>query len=438
MGSKVDVDTPIEVTNVEDTAKNRLRLITIFLANTISMVGSELTLIALPWFVLQTTGSASKTGLTAFFETLPAVIAGIFGGAIIDRLGYRRACIIADVGSGISIALVPLLYSTVGLVFWQLLVFVFFSSLFAVASATSLTALLPEVAESANVSLEQANSTFWAIQRGAALIGAPLAGILIGMMSSSNVLWIDAATFFFSAVAILLVIPHLATGLNSEVTHRYLSEVKEGLLFIRQNRLILIIVLTIVLTNFLDAPLFAVIMPVFMKERFNSALDLGLAIAAFGGGGLVGAIVTFAWGVNLPRRAVFIGSFILAGLLLWALATLPSLPVTICVFGMVGLASGPLNPILMTIVQERVPATMRGRIFGSLAAVANFAVPLGVIIAGYLLDLIHLQSVLFVLAIFYSLVTFSLLFSPVLQEMDVKRTNENHDQRDDSSKDNAG
>lgn len=437
MGIKIDTGTTIETPVIENPAKKRLRLTTIFIANAVSMIGSELTLIAIPWFVLQTTGSASKTGLTAFFETLPAVIAGIFGGAIIDRLGYRRACIIADVGSGVTIALVPLLYFTVGLAFWQLLVFVFCSALFAVASATSLTSLLPEVAGAAGVSLEQANSTFWAIQRGAALIGAPLAGILIGIIGTSNVLWIDAATFLFSAVAIALIIPNLATSLNAETSHRYLSDVKEGLQFIHRHRLILTLVLTVVLTNFLDAPLFSVIMPVFVKERFQNAVDLGLAVAAFGGGGLVGAIVTFAWGERLPRRAVFAGSFILSGLLFWALAALPPLPITIGVLAIAGLASGPLNPILLTVVQELVPASMRGRIFGALAAVANMAVPFGVVLAGYLLDLIHLQSVLFFVAICYSLVTLSLLFNPVLHEMNVRRNDEHEEQRDNFSKGDA-
>src|SRR5207253_1204203 len=83
---------------------------------------SQLTLIAVPWFVLQTTGSAARTGFTGFFSLLPLLIGGVFGGLIVDRLGFRRASILADLGSGLMVALVPLLYHTVGLAYWQLLV----------------------------------------------------------------------------------------------------------------------------------------------------------------------------------------------------------------------------------------------------------------------------------------------------------------------------
>src|SRR6476620_7677977 len=106
-------------------AAGRRPILGLLTANAISQVGSALTVIAIPWFVLQTTGSAAKTGLTGFFVALPFLITGIFGGTVVDRLGYKRSSVIADSVSGIGIALVPLLYYTVGLAFWQLLALVF-------------------------------------------------------------------------------------------------------------------------------------------------------------------------------------------------------------------------------------------------------------------------------------------------------------------------
>src|SRR5258708_30853529 len=98
-------------------AAKRTPMLALLTANVISLVGSMLTVIALPWFVLQTTGSAAKTGLTGGFVALPYFIVGIFGGTIVDRLGYKRASVIADTVSGIGIVLVPTLYYTVGLPF---------------------------------------------------------------------------------------------------------------------------------------------------------------------------------------------------------------------------------------------------------------------------------------------------------------------------------
>jgi MFS family permease len=100
--------------------KNSLPIFSLFTANAISLVGNMLSAIAIPWFVLQTTGSATQTGVTGFFTVFPVVLAGFFGGTLVDRLGYKRTSIIADIASGLTTALIPLLYFTIGLEFWQL------------------------------------------------------------------------------------------------------------------------------------------------------------------------------------------------------------------------------------------------------------------------------------------------------------------------------
>src|SRR5829696_8581905 len=95
--------------------KNNLPIISLFTANAISLIGNVLSAIALPWFVLQTTGSATQTGITGFFTILPVVLAGFLGGTLIDRLGYKRNSIISDLASGVTTALIPILYFTIGL-----------------------------------------------------------------------------------------------------------------------------------------------------------------------------------------------------------------------------------------------------------------------------------------------------------------------------------
>lgn len=396
----------------------RLPLLALFGANIISMVGSVLTLIAIPWFVLVTTQSAAKTGLTAFCEALAIVVAGIFGGTIVDRMGYKRTSIVADMTSGVAVALVPLLYYTVGLAFWQLLVLVFLSALFDSPGGSARTALLPDVAKLAEMSLEQANASLQAIQRGSRLLGAPLAGILIAILGPSRLLWLDAATFGVSALVVTLAIPQLVIKSKSESARHYLKELKEGVQFIRRDRLLFALVLITMVTNFLDAPFFSVILPVYVKERFGSALDFGLAFATFGGGSLVGAIIFSIIAPKLPRRATFIGGFIVAGLLFWVLALLPTLPVILSVLLISGVASGPINPIIDTINQEHAPIGMRGRVIGTAMAGAYLALPLGTVLAGYLLEGIGIRTLLFVLAICYLIVTVSLLFNPALHDMD--------------------
>lgn len=395
----------------------RIPLFALLTANAISMVGNILAMVAIPWFVLETTGSASKTGITAFFTAMPAVIAAFFGGAIVDRLGFKRTSVIADIASGITVAMVPLLYLTTGLAFWQLLVLVFLGALLDAPGVTARQALLPDVAEMAGTRLERANAAYQAIQRSSILLGPPLAGLLIAVLGPANVLWVDAATFAISAALIALSTPSGRAAVRA--ANRYWHDLAEGLRFIRRDRLILSIVITVAITNFLDSPLFAVLMPVYANENFGSAVDLGLIFASFGAGSTVSAIIFAAIGHHLPRRATFIGAFILVGLPFWLLAQMPSLPLTIAAMLFSGFAAGPINPVLMTVSQERIPAGLRGRVFGMTAAMAAAAAPLGMVAAGYLAEGIGLTATLTGLAAAYLIVTVGMLFTPAFHEMDV-------------------
>ena len=186
---------------------------------------------------------------------LPVVIAGFFGGTLIDRLGYKRTSIIADLASGVTTAMIPLLHFTIGLEFWQLMVLVFLGALLDTPGGTARAALLPELAEQAGMPIERATSLTHVIERGARLVGAPLAGLLIGIMGTENVLWLDAASFFISAGIIWIVISGQKPVEKERKSTGYFDELRDGLRFIAHDKLILAIVIMVMLTNFLDCDL---------------------------------------------------------------------------------------------------------------------------------------------------------------------------------------
>src|SRR5215217_3762730 len=96
-------------------------LVALLVANVVSTIGNLFTTIAVPWFVLQTTGSATKAGITGAVTAL-SFVASFFGGTLVDRIGFKRVAVGGDLASGLAIALVPALYHSIGLAFWQLLV----------------------------------------------------------------------------------------------------------------------------------------------------------------------------------------------------------------------------------------------------------------------------------------------------------------------------
>jgi MFS family permease len=402
--------------------KNRLPIVSLFIANAISLVGNMLSAIAIPWFVLQTTGSATQTGITGFFTVLPVVLAGLFGGTLVDRLGYKRTSIIADIASGVTTALIPLLYFTVGLEFWQLMVLVFLGALLDAPGSTARSALLPELAEIAQMPIERATSLLHMIERGARLIGAPLGGLLIALVGTENVLWLDAASFFISAGVVAVTI-HVHPTVQPEEKQpggNYFDELREGLRFIYTDKLMLAIVIMIMLTNFLDAVFSGVVQPVFVKQVYGEALDLGLLIAANGGGAVIGALIFSAVGPRLPRHAVFVFGFVLTSLRFFLYAMYPPLWVTLAFVVLFSTGAGPLNPIIGAVEYERIPKNMRGRVGGAISAGAWSAMPLGMLMGGVLTEQLGIHPMLIGLGIIYLVTTLSMAFIPAMKEMNRK------------------
>jgi MFS family permease len=405
---------------MQSTTRNSIPLYSLFTANAISLTGNVFTTIAVPWFVLQTTGSATQTGITGFFTILPVVLAGFFGGTIIDRLGYKRTSIIADIASGVTTLLIPLLHLTVGLQFWQLMALVFLGALLDTPGSTARDALLPELAEQAGMPIERVTSISHVIERGSRFVGAPLVGFLIGIMGTANVLWLDAASFFISAGITWIVITAPKVEKAETKSGKYFDELKDGLRFIAHDKLILSIVVMVMLTNFLDSIFGGVVLPVYVNEVFGNALNLGLLIAANGAGAVIGGLVFAAIGHRMPRYTVFVAAFVLTGLRFWVYLLHPSIYVLVAAMLITSIGAGPLNPIIGAVEFERIPVNMRGRVFGAITAGAWVAMPLGMLLGGVSTESFGTSTMLIFLGVAYFITTLSMAFIPAMREMNRK------------------
>lgn len=399
-------------------ARNRVPAIALLVATTVSMIGSTFTFIALPWFVLQTTGSPAKTGLTGFFVALPGFIAGVFGGTLVDRLGFKYTSVVCDLVSAFGIMAIPFLYDTVGLQFWQILIFVFIGSLLEIPGLTGRRSLLPELASLAGLRLEQVNSLFESINALSILVGPPVAGILIGVLKAGNVLWIDGASFIFSAVVVGLLVPALKPARAASAGGRYLDELRAGLRFLRADRLLFGMAVCVGLSNFLGTPLISVVLPVWVDRFFGRATVLGLLAACFGAALLVGALGYGFVGHRLSRRRLWILDFLAAPLIVWAMGLTHLLPVIILAAMVTGLFSGPVNPLMVTVRHERIPVELRGRVFATFSAITAVASPLGLVIAGFLIQGLGLTRTLFLLAALTSLLGLAMPFLPFVRDLD--------------------
>lgn len=124
-------------------------LVTVLAANAVSITGNSLTLIGVPWFALQTTGSPGKAGLVAFCATLPVVVSAITGGPVIDRIGRRRVSIASDLVCALALAAIPLLDYAGALEFWMLCALMAVTGFFHAPGETARYVLIPDLAKAA-------------------------------------------------------------------------------------------------------------------------------------------------------------------------------------------------------------------------------------------------------------------------------------------------
>lgn len=390
---------------------NRRPIFALMSANAVSQTGNQLALLALPWFVLQITGSAASVGLAGAVEGVGIIFAAVLGGGIVDRIGFRRSSILADCASGATIMLIPLLYSTIGLAFWVLLLLIFSTQLFNTPGSTARRGLLPDLADIAGMRLERANSIYEGVRNLANLGGPLLAGVLIAALAAHNVLWIDAATFAFSAFTVTLLIPEYRK-IRSEISASYFVALRDGLHFIKTERVVRSITLLGTYVNMVLGALMAVILPVLARQILGSSIDFGILIAADGGGAVLGTLLFGAWGHRWPRRAMFFLTFLASFLTLALLATTPHLYIMIFLLFIDGLAFGIIAPLVSVIYQERTPVELRGRVFGSILAVHRLGVPAGVLIAGYAVQTFSITTTLSAVAVLTSLMPVVILISP--------------------------
>lgn len=403
----------------------RVPLLALYAADAISVSGNVMALVAIPWFVLELTGSAALTGVTAFFSTLAAVVAAFFGGTLVDRVGFRAMSVISDIASSVAVAAIPVLYLTIGVQPWMLMALVFLGALLDAPGTAARSSMLPDLATISGTPLERATSLSQAVRRGATLVGAPLAGVLIVVIGTHGVLIVDAVSFLVSAALIGLLTPSLAhhdaataSGAAPPKRGRYLDDLMDGLRFVWRDRLLRAIVLTVMFTNFLDAPLLSVVLPVYVHDLYGSSVDLGLLLGAFGGASLAGALAFGVIGPRLPRRLTFGISFVIVGLPMWLLILQPPFIVALLGFVVMGLASGPINPILSTVILQRIPRAMRGRVLGTLTSGAFVAIPAGMLICGFVSEEFGVITAIVAIAAAYLLVTLSIFLNPAMRELD--------------------
>lgn len=395
-------------------------MVALLAAQAVSVTGNRIAMVAIPWFVLQTTGDAARTGLAVAMNTIPAVVAGLLAGPLIERVGYRPTSVAADLASGVTIAAIPILHLAGALTYPWLLVLVFLGALLDAPGETARRSLLPDLAEHAGVSIDRATSLHETTYRVTQLLGAPLGGVLIAAFGAAESLAVDALTFLVSALLLGLLArvpleaPSIASGAAGYVAH-----LVEAWRFLLGHRLLRSVVGVFIAANVLEVGLVQVLMPIVSDRVYEAPVVLGLLVGAIGAGALIGVAAHAAVADRFPRRAILLPAFLLAGAPKYLLlAGFPPAGVAVAGVLVLSIAMGPINPISGAIEFELVPRDMRARVFGLFGVAFIGAAPLGAVGAGFLVELLGLRSTLVWGGIAYGLVTLVPFLHPAWRDLD--------------------
>ncbi|GAB2631492.1 MFS transporter [Kribbella swartbergensis] len=361
----------------------RRGLVVLFAADVLSAVGSRVSMVAIPWLVLVTTGSAARMGLVAAVEMVPYIVASIMGGPVIDRLGARRSSIIANLASAVAVAAIA---ATNELGFAVLLLLVAVAGALRGVADRAKELLVRPMAEAAEVPLIRVTSLHEAFSRGATLLGAPLAGLLIYWTDAASVLWIDAGTFVVCGLLVAAFVhpPHAAVEARRD---KYFRSLAVGFAFVRHDSLLATMLITTFTINVFASASTAVFIPLWVAEELGSPAGLGLTLGAFSAGALLGSISFAVLATKVPRYLTFaIGAVIGGSPRLLVLGLSDHLVLVMVVTFLSGIGIAAINPVFGAVLYEHVPKNLQARVIGLVAASSFAGLPLGALLAGELVS----------------------------------------------------
>ncbi|MDH6120473.1 MFS transporter [Kitasatospora sp. GAS204B] len=356
-------------------------LIGILSASAASLSANRVLSIALPWFVLTTTGSIAKTGLVAFCQVLPYVICQALSGPIIDRIGPKRISVLGDLISMTAMAIAPVLYLSGALSFPVLLALM---AVIGIADGPANGAkglFLPGATRAARVSIERGTGLCAVVERTATTVGPALAGVVVASFGSIFALWITASLFALSALIVSTTLSNPVPDPHEQRTAQdagYFTRLREGADFLRSAGLLRSIILMLAATNLLDQTFMSVLLPVWAKHSGNGAAAIGLVVSVFAATSIIAALVAAGVAERLPRRTVYLVGFVIGGIPRFvAMAAGVPLWGVLAVLAAGGLGSGFVNPILGAVTYELIPTALLGRVKTLAQAVTWAGIPFG-------------------------------------------------------------
>lgn len=321
----------------------------------ISSVGSLMSVVALPWFVLETTGSAGKMGLVLAAEAAPLALLFVASGRVAARLGPRRALLLCDFVWALTIGAIPTLHSAGALSFGLLLVLSFVAGVPWAAHYGSQDALVAELAGATQVGIARAKAVFQTVARLAYFVGPVIGGILLAASSASVVLAVDAISFGISFAIVAVFV----RDEGQAVTDDPVPAIAGGLAFIRRDPTLRVITGAQMMSQAAFMAMTAAIPALAFTVYDRDAELAGTLLGAWGGGAMLGGVIAFRLVGSYEPLRLGAAAWLLQAVPLWAMIASPAPAWAVAALGLSGLGNGIRVPPIAGVATELIPKALR-------------------------------------------------------------------------------
>lgn len=355
----------------------------IWFGQLVSQFGSGLSRFALGVWVYEQTGSATQLALISLCGMLPVVLISPLAGPLVDRWNRKRTMVFSDLGSGLSMLAIGLLYLGGGLQLWHIYLCVSLSAAFSAFMSPALSASIPLLV--GKEQLGRANGMMQFPQAAEFILSPAVAGGLLGLSGLLGVLVVDAVTFFIAMGTLLLVLIPQPTATETGADQpSLLSDAAYGWHYLRARPGLLALMFLWGSAGFWLGIVSVLVTPLVLA--FSSAAVLGVVMSLGGSGMLVGSIVMSTWGGPKRRMVGVFGFMLMEGIGLAICGLQPSaLLFTIGAFCFF-FAFPMVNGCTMALLQTKAAPEVQGRVFAMGNMISWASLPLGYLAAGPLAD----------------------------------------------------
>lgn len=356
----------------------------------VSLCGIQMTAVALPWFVLTSTHSPQKMTIVLLAQAIPFAVFGLPAGAIVDRVDMKRLMVWLDLGRAVTIGAIPVLaiFAKGDTLFWGIVALNAINATLSTPYLSARSSIIPSLVGEEVRDLTAANTAVQFSLQVTMIIGPMIAGVLIGIIGATNVVIFDAASYLFAAAVIGLGVVYRRSSAPPAKTHIF-AQMREGLVFVWNHRLIRIVTFMGIVFMLGLGMLVEAALPVFVKQTLHAGpAALGWLLGVWGAGATVGMVVyglaARRW--NMRRGASLLTATGALSLAVWIPPLARTLPASLVGFGAAGLADGPTSIMVATLLQAEAPEEMRGRVFSAFHAAVMAAGPIGLFVAGAVME----------------------------------------------------